>query len=106
MRLLHIIVYTIVVLLLLGGCASLIRANTADAQASSTSTSSERIQEDDPRWNCKTMGNGVCGPNVQNDPRFIEYDQAFNCFAEIAYTEPKVSWNEQVMRCIPPVHSN
>jgi hypothetical protein len=19
------------------------------------------VEEDDPRWNCKTMGNGVCG---------------------------------------------
>lgn len=22
-------------------------------------------QEDDPCWNCSTMGNKVCGPNVQ-----------------------------------------
>lgn len=22
----------------------------------------ERITEDDPRWDCETMGNGVCGP--------------------------------------------
>lgn len=22
----------------------------------------ERIEEDDPRWDCETMGNGQCGP--------------------------------------------
>jgi hypothetical protein len=25
----------------------------------------ERIEEDDPRWNCKTMGNKVCGPTAE-----------------------------------------
>lgn len=22
----------------------------------------ERIEEDDPRWDCRTMGNRICGP--------------------------------------------
>lgn len=26
---------------------------------------SERIQEDDPRWDCQTMGNRVCGSKIQ-----------------------------------------
>lgn len=25
-----------------------------------------RITEDDPRWNCTTMGNRICGPNNAN----------------------------------------
>lgn len=25
-------------------------------------TTLERIEEDDPRWDCATMGNRVCGP--------------------------------------------
>lgn len=24
----------------------------------------ERIEEDDPRWDCRTMGNKVCGPGA------------------------------------------
>ncbi|WP_263729976.1 hypothetical protein [Cellulomonas sp. SG140] len=30
-------------------------------------TPSPRIEEDDPRWDCRTMGNHVCGP-VQVTP--------------------------------------
>lgn len=26
---------------------------------------SDTISEDDPRWNCLTMGNGVCGPDYR-----------------------------------------
>ena len=25
-----------------------------------------QIQEDDPRWNCQTMGNRICGPTTTN----------------------------------------
>lgn len=25
----------------------------------------ERITEDDPRWDCRTMGNKICGPGVK-----------------------------------------
>lgn len=25
----------------------------------------ERITEDDPRWDCRTMGNKICGPNAK-----------------------------------------
>lgn len=62
-----------------------------------------RIQEDDPGWNCKTMGNGVCGPNFWNDPRYQSYDAAFTCFAEIDYTYPNMAWGDRVIRCIPQV---
>lgn len=24
----------------------------------------QRITEDDPRWDCRTMGNKICGPNA------------------------------------------
>jgi hypothetical protein len=27
-------------------------------------TGTDRIEEDDPRWNCATMGNRECGPSV------------------------------------------
>lgn len=27
-----------------------------------TATTTERIFEDDPRWDCRTMGNRICGP--------------------------------------------
>lgn len=25
----------------------------------------QRITEDDPRWDCRTMGNKICGPNAK-----------------------------------------
>jgi hypothetical protein len=35
-----------------------------------------KIWEDDPRWDCRTMGNRVCGPgNVQGAPVGI-YDES------------------------------
>ena len=32
----------------------------------------ERIEEDDPRWDCQTMGNKVCGPTEEQAARFAE----------------------------------
>jgi len=97
MKTLHIVVYTIFLVIILGAAISVVRANAHPS-------SLERIQEDDPAWNCKTMGNGVCAPN-HSDPRFRLYDEAFNCFAEIDYTDPTASWNDRVMRCIPDVNA-
>lgn len=37
------------------------------------SKSQERITEDDPRWDCKTMGNKVCGPVVSASPKPANY---------------------------------
>lgn len=34
----------------------------ADALQATTAPQ-QRITEDDPRWDCRTMGNKVCGPN-------------------------------------------
>lgn len=30
------------------------------------------IEEDDPRWDCRTMGNGVCGPVIDSGSYVIE----------------------------------
>lgn len=32
----------------------------------------ERIEEDDPRWDCATMGNKVCGPTSEQRASFAE----------------------------------
>jgi len=40
------------VALLIAGCAGL---------------NPHRITEDDPRWDCHTMGNHVCGPTLPNN---------------------------------------
>jgi hypothetical protein len=95
-RLLHIIVYVIVLIILIGAAVSYIDANNANGAP---------VQEDNSAWQCRTMGNGVCGPNVLSDMRFQEFDEAFNCFAEISYTEPRATWRSKVMRCIPPVNT-
>lgn len=40
----------------------------------------QRIEEDDPRWDCRTMGNHVCGDNAtallphQDVPGFYSWD--------------------------------
>jgi len=31
----------------------------------------ERITEDDPRWDCKTMGNKICGPGYELEPLYV-----------------------------------
>ena len=38
---------------LIGGCS-----------VSESPKSSERIEEDDPRWDCATMGNRICGEDL------------------------------------------
>jgi hypothetical protein len=44
------------------------QANMRSLQALASSTST-RIWEDDPRWDCRTMGNHYCGPdNSQGVP--------------------------------------
>lgn len=35
---------------------------TASADHSRPRVGVERIEEDDPRWDCATMGNRICGP--------------------------------------------
>jgi hypothetical protein len=105
MRLLHIIVYVIVLLLIAGAAISYVDANAASHPAKASVNAPRLIEEDDPGWNCHTMGNGVCGngPKVENDKRYQKYDRAFNCFAEVSYSQPKLPWTERVVRCIPPV---
>jgi hypothetical protein len=61
----------------------------------------KRIAEDDPGWDCQTMGNRICGRNQSYRSRFDLYDELFDCFAEAHYTHPGASWNSQVRRCIP-----
>lgn len=99
MRLVHIIVYVIVLVIIVGAAVSYISANNAESN-SAPASASERIEEDDPRFDCRTMGNKVCGLRESNE-RFRQYDEAFNCFAEVTYTEPELSWNVRVERCIP-----
>ena len=41
--------------LILGGANLAVYHNKTDAPQ-------ERIEEDDPRWDCRTMGNKICGP--------------------------------------------
>jgi len=63
-----------------------------------SSRPSSRIQEDDPGWNCHTMGNHICGPQHINRD-FKSMDAAFNCFAEVSYTRPNLTWNQRVAAC-------
>jgi hypothetical protein len=37
-------------------------ADEPSRPATATTTTTERIEEDDPRWDCRTMGNRRCGP--------------------------------------------
>jgi hypothetical protein len=47
---------------------------------SSSGNHVQRIEEDDPRWDCRTMGNHVCGDNAtaplphQDVPGFYSWD--------------------------------
>lgn len=43
--------------------AALLIVNLKPAQIQAQQQT-ERITEDDPRWDCRTMGNKVCGPNA------------------------------------------
>lgn len=58
---------TIVSLLLTGALAlGSMACSQSKAQPAPTSPASqERITEDDPRWDCRTMGNKICGPNAK-----------------------------------------
>lgn len=38
---------------------------TAQPAPSASPTPQERITEDDPRWDCRTMGNKICGPGAK-----------------------------------------
>lgn len=38
-----------------------------------TALGQQRITEDDPRWDCRTMGNKICGPNA---PKPVYYCNA------------------------------
>lgn len=41
----------------------------ASAPATVPTAAPERITEDDPRWDCRTMGNHICGPrNTEGRP--------------------------------------
>jgi hypothetical protein len=40
--------------------------------STSTTVITEVIEEDDPRWDCETMGNKVCGPTEEEATRFAE----------------------------------
>jgi hypothetical protein len=66
-----------------------------------TATSTRTLQEDDPGWDCHTMGNHVCGVSESFRSKFQLYDRLFECFAEASYTAPKASWDSHVRRCIP-----
>lgn len=63
--------YLIPGLLLLGATACATPAVKApylpkeEPTTSTTIDSDDPIFEDDPRWNCLTMGNHICGPNYQ-----------------------------------------
>ena len=41
-----------------------LRYQAAQSQTG-TALSSQKITEDDPRWDCRTMGNKVCGPDAE-----------------------------------------
>lgn len=38
-----------------------------------------RISEDDPRWDCRTMGNRICGPNAKLPDGSSVGPHGFNC---------------------------
>ena len=38
-------------------------SSSNEAPKPSTTTNTQVIEEDEPGWNCHTMGNKVCGPN-------------------------------------------
>lgn len=44
----------------------------------------EVIEEDDPRWDCETMGNKVCGPTAEEVARFTEANCAEGLIAVAA----------------------
>ena len=39
-------------------------------------TQPELIQEDDPRWDCRTMGNRACGVEIQGAWYVVQFDDA------------------------------
>jgi hypothetical protein len=39
----------------------------------------EKIQEDDPRWDCETMGNKICGPEGDRNLSDCEVDENGFC---------------------------
>jgi hypothetical protein len=66
-RTINIILYVSIVLAL--AYSALLLASPLLNDLRSGSVVTERIEEDDPRWNCKTMGNKVCGPNAEEVAR-------------------------------------
>lgn len=47
----------------------------------------DTIHEDDPRWDCLTMGNRVCGPNWQPiDAVPYVHDRSVTCLWDSVYT--------------------
>lgn len=48
-------------LLTITGCGT---SFETPAQAATPASQSQRIEEDDPRWDCSTMGNKVCAANT------------------------------------------
>jgi hypothetical protein len=76
-------------------------SSIVSAVSDTNATSARSIQEDDPGWDCHTMGNRVCGVSESYRSRFELYDRLFECFAEESYTAPKAPWDSHVKRCIP-----
>jgi hypothetical protein len=58
---------TIVLFLVVAVVLFYLATNNANPYDVTTDTEvqTERIEEDDPRWDCETMGNRVCGPEAR-----------------------------------------
>ena len=97
------VVGTIAVLGLAYVPASPLESGISDSQANWNRETKAKITEDDPRWNCHTMGNKICGKWVsvaqaENEaiqvlkdlePYCAKLNKAAQAWAEINSSQPK-----------------
>lgn len=69
------IAFIVIGCLLLAAILILTASKPTKSQPTPVPMPTAPIQEDDPRWDCRTMGNRICGPlaprSVVVEPRFV-----------------------------------
>lgn len=57
-----------------GGFLTAQALDTNEATVSQPTQATQQIQEDDPRWDCRTMGNRICGVSYAGTDYVIHYN--------------------------------
>lgn len=57
-----------------GGFLTAQALDTNEATVSQPTHATQQIREDDPRWDCRTMGNRICGLSYTGTDYVIHYD--------------------------------